>query len=92
MREVCDLSQTTLDAMDAIELSHPAKLVVLNVGATAELLQPTAAAEKQLAIILSSIRHNWLHPCGTLALRVPHPWFIHSGRLYGACDGSYIWS
>lgn len=63
-------------------LREPAMLAVFSLSADKSLLTPTKANDSRLRRILGATQES-LHPYGTLVVLVPHPWYLHHGRIVG---------
>ena len=56
------------------------KLVILSFAAEPRMLKSTDATDNYISEILS-YTHGKMHPEGTIAIVVPHPWGIHFHRM-----------
>lgn len=80
-----DLTAKSRAELADLDLRKEAKLVVLNIAAFPDLLKTDKASEQSLGDLLYSVRHSMVHVKGTIALLIPPPWHLHSGRLYSEC-------
>lgn len=85
MHQDFDLTAKSREELADLDLRREAKLVVLNIAAFPDLLNTDKASEQYLGDLLYSVRHSMVHVKGTIALLIPSPWHLHSGRLYSEC-------
>ncbi|CAN0323810.1 unnamed protein product, partial [Pylaiella littoralis] len=74
------------DLGTSVKLNHPAKLMLLHLGADKSLLLHSPASSTRLKHILTACRTSGcLHPEGTIVLFVPPPTQSHASRFSEAC-------
>ncbi|CAM9163771.1 unnamed protein product [Scytosiphon promiscuus] len=73
----------TRDDAEQFAFRNAPKLAIVSIGAEPRLLEDTEATNRHLRKLLKNMRTK-MHPEGTIALVVPHPWGVHFHRLHGA--------
>lgn len=81
-----DMTSTTLSSLT---IRHPAKLVIISIAAEKNLLKDERSMNERLDRIVYTVKHNLLHPQGTVAFFMPHPWHVNLPRIAGECALNY---
>lgn len=67
-----------------LHLASSAKLVICSLSAEKSMTADTKSGQERLIQLMRAVK-TCLHPLGTVAMLVPHPWRAHLGRLAGKC-------
>ncbi|CAB1110540.1 unnamed protein product [Ectocarpus sp. CCAP 1310/34] len=73
--------------VDKLSFRNAPKLVIVSIGAEQRLLKTSEATNTHLRRVIDNVRGR-MHPDGTIALVVPHPWSAHFHRLQG--DSTFL--
>ena len=65
------------------------KLAILSIAAEPKLLKVTEMTNAHLVKVIATM-HGQMHPQGTMAFVVPHPWREHFTRLQGEFTSSSL--
>lgn len=76
--------QSELLKAENLGLTTSAKLVICSLAAEKSMTASTQSSQDRLIQLMRAVK-TCLHPLGTVAMLVPHPWYDHSKRLAGKC-------